>query len=528
MTYDVAIIGGGLAGLSLARQLLLTSDKRIVMLERRAHVPPAKQKVGEATVQISGYYFSKVLDLEEHLLREHFMKYNLRFYWKTPGRGNARFEDYSQTYIRAFSNVASYQLDRNRIEAELLRLNLTSSRFTLIAGASTLDVDIRDAAAHELSFTADGRMQRLRATWVVDASGRGRVLARRQQSRASSPIHHGSTFLWVDGLLNIEKLTDFAPSERLRAGVRRHIGHLPVWLATNHFMGEGYWLWVIPLHGRTSLGLVYDNRAFPVRDVATAPRLVEWICREWPLFARDLPDRRIVDQGAFREFSYDCTRTLSRSRWAMTGESGRFSDPLYSPGGDLIAIHNTLIVDAIGADPADLPRVCARHEQVMRALYEAYVPAYATSYEVLGDQETMTLKYTWELAVYFALYVFPYINGLLTNPEFVARYLPLFARLGRTNRDLQVSLRRYYESKKSDRLIEREPRFVDLMNNAHLRAAESTMYEIGLSADNAIRVLHGQLASLQELAGEIVRHVHDRATPIELPDLDRPTEHARP
>ena len=71
--YDVVIIGAGLAGLSLARQLLLTSDKKILLVDKRAEIPPASQKVGEATVQVGGYYFSKVLDLEEHLLREHFL-----------------------------------------------------------------------------------------------------------------------------------------------------------------------------------------------------------------------------------------------------------------------------------------------------------------------------------------------------------------------------------------------------------------------------------------------------------------------
>ena len=68
--YDVVIIGAGLAGLSLARQLLLNSDKTILLLEKRTAIPMALQKYGEATVQLSGYYFSKVLDLEEHLLRD--------------------------------------------------------------------------------------------------------------------------------------------------------------------------------------------------------------------------------------------------------------------------------------------------------------------------------------------------------------------------------------------------------------------------------------------------------------------------
>ena len=56
--YDVVIIGAGLAGLALARQLLLNSEKKILLLEKRAEIPPAHQKVGEATVQVSGYYFS--------------------------------------------------------------------------------------------------------------------------------------------------------------------------------------------------------------------------------------------------------------------------------------------------------------------------------------------------------------------------------------------------------------------------------------------------------------------------------------
>src|SRR4029079_3037716 len=101
--YDVLIVGGGLAGLTLARQLLLNSEKRILLLDRRAELPPAKQKVGEATVQMSGYYYGKVLDLEDDLLQEHSFKYTLRFYW-TPAADGAvdggpatRYEEVSQS-----------------------------------------------------------------------------------------------------------------------------------------------------------------------------------------------------------------------------------------------------------------------------------------------------------------------------------------------------------------------------------------------------------------------------------------------
>ena len=51
---DVMILGAGMAGLTLARQLLLNRPEiRILMLDRQAEIPSRKQKVGEATVQVS-------------------------------------------------------------------------------------------------------------------------------------------------------------------------------------------------------------------------------------------------------------------------------------------------------------------------------------------------------------------------------------------------------------------------------------------------------------------------------------------
>jgi 2-polyprenyl-6-methoxyphenol hydroxylase-like FAD-dependent oxidoreductase len=512
--YDVVIIGAGLAGLALARQLVLASGKKILLLDKRAEIPPRAQKVGEATVQVSGYYFSKVLDLEEHLLREHFMKYNLRFFYKTPGRDNSCYEDYSQSYIRPLSNIATYQLDRNKLEAELLRRNSASPNCTFYAPVTALSVLLSDAGPHALRFTANGCEVAVSAEWVVDTSGRRQFLARRMGLVQPNPIRHGASFFWVEGLVNIEKLTDLTPREiRLRQD-RAALGHLPVWLATNHFVGEGFWFWVIPLQGKTSLGLVYDQTIFPRERVSTLEKLIAWVCQEFPLFARDLPSRKILHASSFKDFSYDCAQTIHASKWALSGEAGRFSDPLYSPGGDLIALYNTLITDAVlTTDASALATKVRLYEQLMHALYEAYVPSYALSYDVLGDQEAFALKYTWELSVYFAFYAFPFLNDLFTNRQFILLFLSKFSRLGQLNRNLQAFISAYYQWKKRKRATLADgppasaPRFHDFTALQPLRTAESTFYRVGVTVEDARGVLDEQLANLKELAQYIVTYV---------------------
>ncbi len=514
--FDVLIVGGGLAGLTLARQLLLNSDKTILLVDRRAELPPAKQKVGEATVQMSGYYYGKVLDLEEYLLQEHYLKYNLRFYWnpgpdgRVDGGPATRYEEVSQSYIRSISNIPTYQLDRNKFEAEVLSRNRESANFTFLAPTADLEIDLaEDDGPHAFRCRHEGKEIAGTAGWVVDASGRGRVLAKRHELARESPVHHGTTFFWVEGLLDIERLTDLTPQERRVHSNRSALGHLPPFLATNHFCGEGYWFWTIPLHGITSLGLVYDNRIVPREEVATPEKAIEWICRRHPLFARDLPRRRIVDQSGFVCFAHDCVQTLSAQRWAMCGEACRFSDPLYSPGGDLISMYNTLIVDAIlTEDRSRLPGKVRLYEQLARSIYEAYLPSFAVSYETLGDQETFSLRYVWELAIYFGFYVFPFINDLFTDPTFGPGFLRRFARLGPINRRLHELLLGFYRWKKEHPAPPAAgPVFFEFTEFGHLKAAEACFYRVGVSSSEARRVLDDQLENLEDLARQIAAHI---------------------
>jgi 2-polyprenyl-6-methoxyphenol hydroxylase-like FAD-dependent oxidoreductase len=506
--YDVAILGAGLAGLTLARQLVLTSNKRILLVERRPEIPPKKQKVGESTVQVGGYYLGKVLDLEEYLLHDQLMKYNLRFYWRTPGRKNDQFEDFGQAYLRQISNIPCYQLDRNTLEGELARLARASDRIDFVLGTSDLKVDLSEAGDHDVSFKAAGALEKCKANWVVDASGRASFLKQRLSLEQKNDVRHGTSYFWVDGLVNLEKLTDRTPREQRLNPDRRQTGHLPQWLATNHFVGEGFWFWVIPLQHKTSFGLVYDTKLIPHDKVSTPQRLLAWLFKEFPLFERELKDRPILDCGSFRDFSYSAQQTLGKNRWALTGESGRFSDPLYSPGSDLIALHNSLITHAITKlQPSDYEAHQFLYELLMRSLYDAFLPTYDTSYDCLGDQECFVLKYGWELSIYFSFFVMPFVNELFPQQGFILPFLERFSTLGTLNRRLHEFLSGYYQWKKREGREHAGPIFHELSSLGTLKESEQLFYQVGVGTPEALRLLDTQLESLRELARFTVAHV---------------------
>jgi len=505
--YDVIITGAGLAGLTLARQLMLYTERKVLVLDKLENPPGKSQKVGESLVQLGGYYFSKTLELEEHLLTHHFTKYNLRFHFPTAAKEQDYWDHVSSASIRTQSNIATFQVDRNLLEVELMRVNRENPRFTFIGGAKNIQVQLaEDGGLHRVNWSGGSAT----AEWVVDASGRPGILKRSLSLAKPNNIRHGSTWAWVDGLVNPELLSRYSHKERLVHRKRQKLGNYPFFLATNHFCGEGRWFWVIPLHGMTSLGLVYDHAVVNPEEVSNGRKMLDWVAKEWPMFAEDFRKRKIVDEGRFVDFSFDAQQTISAKKWAISGEAGRFSDPLYSPGSDLIAIYNTLIVDAIESkDVARLEAKCEFFEQIMRVMYESYVPSYSISYNCLGDAETLTLKYTFELAIYFGFFVLPFTNQLFANPQFMKTYLRKFALFGPINKNLQMFLRDYFSWKKAQGLtVPAEPVHIDFYDMVPLRMSEKLFYEIGLTVPEAEDVLDMHVERIKEFARHILAHVY--------------------
>src|SRR5438046_10724696 len=91
---------------------------------------------------------------------------------------------------------------------------------------------------------------------MIDASGRSFFLCRKL-GLIDWNDDHPSVSIWArwTGVKHIDDVAARAagPLAAGNIGSRR--------LATNHYVGHGYWIWVIPLgNGETSIGIVFDKR----------------------------------------------------------------------------------------------------------------------------------------------------------------------------------------------------------------------------------------------------------------------------
>src|SRR5947209_6402241 len=176
-SYDVAILGGGLAGLSLGIQLKRTRPETSIFIaeKRPGLAPEAAFKVGESTVEVSSHYFANVLGLKDHLETRQLTKFGLR--WWFPAGDNRDISQRIERGINRPLDHPSYQLDRGRFENFLAERNREAG-VDLFGGSFITAVDV-ESDPHTVTIVRggpSGEESTIKARWLVDAAGRAFIL----------------------------------------------------------------------------------------------------------------------------------------------------------------------------------------------------------------------------------------------------------------------------------------------------------------------------------------------------------------
>ncbi len=456
---DVAIVGGGLAGLCLALQLRQSlPDARIVVLERRTHpVPEAAFKVGESTVEIGAHYFAETLGLKAHLDEAQIRKFGFRFFFSD---GRDDIDACTELGVSRLLPAPSWQIDRGRFENMLAERALAAG-IDLRTGCVVRQLDMGDdGEAHRVAYECDGAMHALDARWLVDASGRAGLLRRKFDLTVDNG-HDANAVWWrVDGHIDPDDWSgDAAWRGRCEPPDR--------WRSTNHLCGPGYWAWMIPLaSGAHSLGIVCDARMHPLAGMNSHAKAMAWLHRHQPRLARALDDPRhaVQDFAFLRGYSHGCRQVFSADRWALTGEAGPFLDPFYSPGSDFIAIANTYITALVARDlgAGSITGHVALYEQLFQSFYDNMLPIYRGQYGLLGDAQVLPVKLIWDYTFYWAMLAPLQFGGRLADLDVLGRIRPDLQHAGALNAAMQALLHDWGEANARGQAADPAPgRFLD-------------------------------------------------------------------
>ena len=466
---DVAILGGGLAGGCLARQLRMEAPAlRVLVAEKREHpVPEAAFKVGESSVEIGAHYFQKRLELEPHLRAAQLEKLGLRYFF--PHGDNRDLTARVELGPPRFPPVPSFQLDRGRLENFLLQTDAEMG-VEVIDDCRVQSIALDEKRAHRVTFTTPAGIREISARWVVDASGRAGLLKRQLGLRR--PSTHAANAAWWRFSSRI-KIDDWSADPVWRARVPSGLR----WHSTVHLMGVGYWFWLIPLgSGSHSFGIVADGDLHPFSRINRFERALDWL-REFEPQAAEIMEAHaseLEDFLALQHFAHGCARVFSSDRWALTGEAGVFTDPFYSPGSDFIAMSNDYVTDLILHDTRgqDIRTRTENYNATYLRFFDAFIRLYDGQYPIMGNAQVMTAKVAWDNACYWAINALLFFQRRLREPEFMASIDPLMRRFFLLHARMQQFLRAWYEADRGTAYGYESPNVVDV---EYLRVLQSSL-----------------------------------------------------
>ncbi|MBS1635727.1 MAG: FAD-dependent monooxygenase [Bacteroidetes bacterium] len=409
--YDVIILGGGLAGLTLSIQLQRAHPgMAILVLENRPTIAPtAAHKVGESTVELATHYYREILDLKTYLEAHELPKHGLRFFFTSDRKDE--ISNRLELGPRLKLPVPSHQLDRGTFE-NFLEKHTRSMGTDVELGARVKEVNFTDKL-HEVVYVQQGNDKTVHGKWVVDATSRASVLKKKMGFQKEMDHNINAVWYRLKGVVDIDEWSDNDAWKSFLAPRLRY-------LSTVHFLDKGYWVWVIPLGSKnTSIGIVADQDVHPFDQINTYEKAVEWMKKHEPLCAEKIcpPREELMDFRILKHFAHHSGRIYSADRWAVTGEAGAFLDPFYSPGSDFISLNNTWLSDLILRDlrGEDITVRAEIYERTHLSWVDSWLPIYQGKYKLMGNTQIMVFKIFWDWAIYWSVPCLLFTNHGFTD-----------------------------------------------------------------------------------------------------------------
>jgi flavin-dependent dehydrogenase len=339
-TCDVLVIGGGPAGSTVAA-LLAREGRSVVLLEKDHH---PRFHIGESLLPANVALF-EALGLREQVAAIGMPKYGVEFV--SPHHTHHSFVEFSQALNKQLP--MAWQVRRSELDEIMIR-HAAQLGAQVHEGCQAREVEFDEKGATVQARGDDGATRRWRARYVVDASGRDTLLARRFGIKQRNPAHNSAALFG-----------HFTGARRLQG--ERLEGNITI------FWFEYGWFWFIPLRdGATSVGATcwphyLQQRDKPLKDFFLATIAM---C---PALAERLQGATLVGDAvhATGNYCYGASHACGE-RYAIVGDAYAFIDPVFSSG-VYLAMCNAFEAAKLVAATLDRPRQAA----AARRAYEAHM-----------------------------------------------------------------------------------------------------------------------------------------------------------
>lgn len=353
--YDVAVIGGGFVG-SMAAIMLRKRGLRVAVLEARAEGQAAKTVVGEALTEGTSVFLHHEIGLGEWLRDHAFRKFGFDFVTQPRDRPTPRDLDGCHELLLSLTPleripgafprlIPTYHVNRPPLNAEVAR-RAQAAGADYLHGAPVRSVELGELA-HQVIYEApaeaeaETQTRSLSCKWVLDVSGRRRVLGKQlgitrpMGGLETAAIWTRFTKLRTDG----EFWQTFRGIDR-----RKH---------TIHFSGPGFWFWWIHIDAdTTSVGVSFD-KAQHQPDTKAEDRGFSEMVAKFPALAEALAGAMPTEPFSYyANLPYESEHWVSETGYALIGDAVTFVDALYSIGIEMACRQLMAVVPLIEASCA--------------------------------------------------------------------------------------------------------------------------------------------------------------------------------